>query len=38
VTVAESRAFEPVPVGEHHELRFFDAAAAIQIEELFVGW
>jgi putative hemolysin len=33
VTIAEP-AFEPVPVGEHHELRFFDAAAVMQIEEL----
>jgi putative hemolysin len=33
VRIAEP-AFEPVPVGEHHELRFFDAAAVMQIEEL----
>jgi putative hemolysin len=34
VRIAEPRAVEPVPVGEHLELRFFAAAAAMQIEEL----
>jgi hypothetical protein len=34
VRIAQSRAVEPVPVGEHLELRFFDAAAAARIEEL----
>jgi putative hemolysin len=32
--IAPSRAVEPVPVGEHLELQFFDAAAAARIEEL----
>ena len=32
--IAQPRAVEPVPVGEHLELRFFDAAAAARIEEL----
>ena len=34
IRVAQPRAVEPVPVGEHLELRFFDGAAAVQIEEL----
>jgi putative hemolysin len=34
VRIPQSRAVEPVPVGEHLELRFFDAAAAARIEEL----
>jgi putative hemolysin len=34
VRIAQSRAVESVPVGEHLELRFFDAAAAARIEEL----
>ena len=34
VRIAEPRAVEPVPVDEHLELRFFDAAAAARIEEL----
>jgi putative hemolysin len=34
VRIAQSLAVETVPVGEHLELRFFDAAAAARIEEL----
>jgi putative hemolysin len=36
MTIAQPRALDPVPVGEHLELRFLDGAAARRIEE-FAG-